>query len=639
MLAPTETPEPTPTEAPRKLVICTGAEPDTLYLYGGMMHLASNVKEAIFDGPIDSLSFDYKPVILEKLPSLADGGARLEPVVVKEGDWIVNNGGEPVALKIGEEVRPFGCNAVECAIEWNGEPLEMAQLSVDFTLLEGIHWSDGELLTASDSVFSYRLARNCLDPWSGFSCGNLGLKFKSGDDTSQRTLRYEALDERTVRWVGMPGYLDPGYQLNFFSPLPEHQLSQYQPEELSETSIAAYQPMGWGAYIIERWEPGKEISLSKNPLYFRVDEGLPHFDKLTFRFIGQGLSRNLDYLYSGECDLLELEASIYLGDYTLGDLLNLEREGKIDLHISTGTVWEHADFSLLHADYDDGYQIGKDRPDLFGDVRTRKAIAMCLDRQRVIEGVFFGQSEVPVTYLSSSHPLFNSSAAQYEFNVQAAEALLEEVGWVDHDNDPDTPRIAQGVAGVPEGTALEFSYRTNTSQQRQEVTQILAESLAQCDIQANLEYLRSEDFFADPLEGDLFSRRFDMAEFAWLTSVNPPCDLFASENIPGDPEAMNPDGTPRFPKGWSGQNNSGYSNPEFDQACRAARETLPGQPGYIENHMLAQEIFSRDLPVIPLFLRINFTISRPDFCGHRMDPTANSDTWNIEEYDYGMGCE
>lgn len=70
MLVPTETSEPTPTEAPRRLGVCTGAEPDTLYLYGGAMYVGNTIQEAIYDGPIDSLGFDYQPVILEKLPSL-----------------------------------------------------------------------------------------------------------------------------------------------------------------------------------------------------------------------------------------------------------------------------------------------------------------------------------------------------------------------------------------------------------------------------------------------------------------------------------------------------------------------------------------------------------------------------------------
>src|SRR4030067_310477 len=70
----TATPEPVvPTEAaPRTLVICEGQEPDTMYPYSGAMLARSTVQEAIFDGPIDTNTFAYQPVILEKLPSLAD---------------------------------------------------------------------------------------------------------------------------------------------------------------------------------------------------------------------------------------------------------------------------------------------------------------------------------------------------------------------------------------------------------------------------------------------------------------------------------------------------------------------------------------------------------------------------------------
>jgi len=87
------------------------------------------------------------------------------------------------------------------------------------------------------------------------------------------------------------------------------------------------------------------------------------------------------------------------------------------------------------------------------------------------------------------------------------------------------------------------------------------------------------------------------------------------------------------------ENNSGYSSSEFDQACKAALAAIPGQPGFIENHLLAQEIFSRDLPVVPLYNWIWVTAARVDMCGYWMDSTANSDTWNIEEYGYGDECE
>ncbi|HEX9618313.1 MAG TPA: ABC transporter substrate-binding protein, partial [Anaerolineales bacterium] len=383
---------------------------------------------------------------------------------------------------------------------------------------------------------------------------------------------------------------------------------------------------------------GDRITLSRNPHYFRAGEGLPRFDRLVFRFIGVNLTSNMADLLSGECDLLDVEA-VSGDEMETQRLLEMDAEGLLQAHVTTVRTWEHADFSIGHADYDYGYQPGRDRPDLFGDPRTRQAIAHCMDRQSLVDELLYGRSQVPLTYVPQEHPLFNPDVANYPFSISRGSALLEEAGWLDLDGDPDTPRTAQGVPDVPDGTPLSFAYWTTEASIRQQVAPILKETLAQCGVQLHVQHFPAAEFFADAPEGDLFSRRFDMAEFAWLSDFLPPCDLFMSENIPGDPEALNPDGSRRFPMGWAGQNNSGYSNPEFDEACQAAREALPGGPGYVENHHRAQEIFAEDLPAIPLFQPVWVTAARADFCGHQMDPTAYSDTWNIEAYDYGEGCE
>lgn len=627
---PTRTPHPSPTPDPNTLTICLGAEPDNLFLYGGSMLVKSSVLEAIYDGPIDALGYRYRPVILEKLPSLADGDALIEAVSVQEGDWVVADNGELVQLNHGEKVRPAGCNRPDCAIEWNGGPLQMAQLSAYFTLVEGLKWSDGQSLTAYDSAYSYQIARQCLDLPGCYGGGPVGR------GTIERTAAYTALDERITRWTGLPGFLDPQYATNFFQPLPRHQLSDLSIEEMNNAEKTARTPLGWGPYIIDEWRYGEYIRLNKNPHYFRAVEGLPRFERLVFRFTGENSPANIEALLSKKCAIVDQDASL---DDAIPQLLELDAQGLLQAHLTTGTVWEHADFSIGHADYDDGYQAGVDRPDFFGDVRTRQAIALCMDRQRVINELLFGLSLAPDSYLPAGHPLYNPEVSRYSYDPRAGIALLEQVGWVDHDDNPATARVARGVDKVPEGTLLAFAYATTTAALRQEATVILAESLAQCGIQVELMYYPASDFFTDPPVGELFSRRFDSAQFAWLAGVQPPCELFMSENIPGDPEATGADGKPRFPKGWAGQNNSGYSNPAFDEACRAAREALPGQPGYVENHLKAQEIFAADLPVVPLFLRLKVTAARADLCGYAMDSTMNSDTWNIEEYGIGEECQ
>jgi peptide/nickel transport system substrate-binding protein len=438
------------------------------------------------------------------------------------------------------------------------------------------------------------------------------------------------------------------YFANFFTPRPEHAWGQYTALELIEAEESSRSPMGWGPYIIDEWTSGESISMHKNPNYYRADEGLPMFENLVYRMVGENSNANVAAVLSGECDVVDQTSHL---DDQSELLLELQNAGQLNATFVVGTVWEHADFGINPVTYDDGYSVAAgDRPNFFGDVRTRRAIAMCMDRQAVVDTVMFGQSLVLDTYLPPQHPLFNDSVAHYDFDVEAGGALLEEAGWVMGD---DGVRVSSGIDGIPDGTRLSFNFWTTNATQRQQATQVMAETLAQCGVEANLEYWVSSEYFADGPEGPVFGRRFDIGQFAWLTGVEPSCDLFITEQIVGDGDLTVGDvpwlaaalgegadlTAPAFPSGWGGANDPGYSNPAFDTACKTALSSLPGQPAYNENHLLAQEIFATDLPVVPLYLRLKLAATRADMCGFIMDPTANSEMWNIEEFGYGALCE
>jgi peptide/nickel transport system substrate-binding protein len=601
-------------EGPRTLVICQGQEPDTLYLYGGSMLAASNVQHAIYDGPIDQQSFGYQPVILEKLPDIADGDAVVNAVDVAAGDAVIADDGSIAELAEGLMVRPAGCRSSECAIEWDGSALQMDQMQVTYKMLPNLTWSDGTPLTARDSVYSFELY---MDPDTP----------NPSRYTGERTASYEAVDDLTTVWTGLPGFLDAEYYYNFEAigtPLPEHAWGQYTAAELVEAEEASRTPMGWGPYIIEEWVQGDNIRLTKNPNYWRADEGLPVFDTVVYRMVGENSNANVAAILAGECDIVDQTSHL---DDQSELLLELQAAGQLNATFVTGTVWEHADFGIRRVSPNDGSFSGHDTDGdgmgPFGDPRLRQAVAMCMDRQAVVDTVMFGQSVVLHTYLPPQHPLFNADVTQWPFDIEAGSALLEEIGWLDDDGDPLTPRVAQGVTGVPDGTLLSFSYGTTTATQRQQATQVMAESAAQCGIQMNLEYYPASEWFADGPEGPLFGRHFDLGQFAWLTGVQPPCNLYLSTEIPSEET------------GWAGQNDPGYVSEEFDAVCNAAVQSLPGEPAYDENHLAAQEVFSNDLPVVPLYLRLKLAGTRPDMCNFIMDPTENSEFFNIEDYDYG----
>jgi peptide/nickel transport system substrate-binding protein len=628
---------PTPTVPPRRLTICISEEPETLYIYGGNSLAQRHILEAVYDGPVDTVGYQNQPVILEKLPSLADGDAVLEPVLVEAGDQVVNNAGQLVQLEPGDVVRPFGCASSGCAVAWDGGPLEMAQLSATFTLKEGIRWSDSTPLTAADSEFSYQIAADCQADFG--ACGGLGLVTRSGWEMLPRTASYAALDDRSVRWTGVPGYLDPAYQTNFFIPQPEHVLSQYNHQDLFTAQEAARQPLGWGPYVLSSWIPGEFISLRKNPNYFRAHEAEVKFDELLFRFIESDADRNLDLLTSGGCDLLDQGVGGAVLIDGVETLNQLEGEGRLQAQYVAGPVWEHADFGILPVTYDDGYIPGDDRPDFFRDVRVRQAFALCMDRQRIIDELLLSRSNVPASYLPQEHPLYNETVRQYGYDPAAGAQLLQEAGWIDHDLDLQTPRQALGIQGIVDGTPLQVTYTTSEATQRQAASQVLADSLAECGVQLVPEHGPASEVYAPGPEGPVFGRRFDLAQFAWAASNLPACNQWLSQQVPGDPIIEDDQGNKTFPFGWGGVNASGFRDSAYDLACELALGTLPGQPGYVENHHAAQSNFAENIPVVPLYQHLKLALSRPDFCGFSLDASAPSEFWNVENYDYGEGCQ
>lgn len=609
--APTETPSPllTPTPVPRSLTICLGEEPNTLYPYGSVNSAARSVLSAIYDGPMDILEYGYEPIILEKIPALEDGDAQVNPVRVGEGDDVVDAAGNVVSLEKGMTLRPSGCRAEECEVVYDGvSEIEMDQMVVTFTMLTGLQWSDGEPLTTDDSIFSFELAADE---------DTLVSKF-----LIDRTQVYEAADDQTVQWWGMPGFIDPDYFTNFWIPLPRHLWEEQSPADLPRLDLSSRFPMGWGPYIMKEWNAGESLRLTKNLNYFRAESNLPRFDELIF-LIMPDANAALSALVDGTCDALDPSVRL---DGQVGLLQEMQSQNQLKLLIAQSMTMEWLGIGVAPASYDDGYNPQRDRPDLFGDERMRQALTLCLDRQKVVDTVLFGLSQVPDSYLPTDHPLHNGNIQPYEYNPQAGMQILEDIGWLDSDNDPSTPRLSVGVTRVPGGTPLVLDYYTSSATQRHQVAEILRQSLAECGIGLNPVFYSASDFYAQGPDGPLFGRQFDLAEYAiGVNTLEPQCSWFTSGQIPTEEN------------NWVGTNISGYENPDFDTACEQALHSLPGEPEYT-SHQEAQAIFAAELPSIPLYLRLKVAASRRDFCGFALDASSNSALANIESFDYGPDC-
>ena len=614
-IAPTVVPA-TPTPIPPKtFVVCIGQEPESLYFYKNTSRAGWSVLEAIYDGPFDTENYEYTPVILKNIPTLENGGVTLRSAIAAEGDPVASVTGDVVALAKGVKVFPAGCTSSDCAVEWDGSaPVELVQMVVTFDLLDGILWSDGQPLTAEDSVFSYTVS---ADPATNVTKTNIN-----------RTFSYEAVDADTIRWTGQPGYLTLNPAAFFWLPLPKHALSGLTPEQMMSDPLTNTKPLGWGAYMIDEWVTGDRIRLVKNHNYYRAGEGLPYFDVLVYRFLPSTPEADLSMALTGECDIIDTSVGL---ENQIIDIRQLELDGKLKAYFGMGPEWEALNFGINPASYDDGYNPYNDRADFFSDVRMRQAVAYCVDREKIQTNITLNQSDIPVTYLPPNHPFAATDTVRYAHTPAAGIQLLEEMGWVDEDSDPATPRVARGVTNVLDGTLLTLSYYATESPLHLDVSSVINESLGECGIQVQTSFLPVDRMFATGAEGPVFGRNYDLAELAWSTGRQPPCFLYTSSEIP---TAANKWLGTRY----GGVNFSGFSNAEYDAACASALSAGLNRDLLASSNLRMQQILMEELPVLPLFFHVNAMVSRPDLCGLTLDVTSRSPLKDIETFTLADVC-
>ena len=552
---------------------------------------------------------------MTKKATQENGGVSLQAVPVTEGDPVANVTGDIVALAKGVRVFPSGCTSPDCAVEWDGSTaLELNQMVVNFTLVDGITWSDGHPLTAQDSVFSFNVS---ADPKTAVTKTNI-----------DRTFSYTAADETTVQWIGQPGYLTLNPAAFFWLPLPAHTLASLTPEQMLSDPLTTLQPLGWGAYMIDEWVSGDHIRLVKNPGYFRAGEGLPYFDVVVYRFIPTTPEADLSMMVTGECDVIDTGAGL---ESQIVRVRELEDAGELKGYFGMGPEWEGLNFGIKPATYDEVYNPYEDRQDFLGDVRVRQAIAYCVDRETIQTYITLNQSEIPVSFLPPNHPYAATTTRSYEHDPIMGGQLLDEAGWQDTDGNPSTPRVAAEVENVFSGTELAMNYYVTESELHANTTSIVVESLAECGIKATPTYLSVAEMYAAGPEGRVFGRNFDLAEMAWSTGRQPPCFLFSSSEIPSPKNNW-------LGERYGGVNFSGFANDEYDAACELAlsagldRELLLGQSERM------QQILMEELPALPLFFHVKAMVSRPDLCGLELDVTSRSALKDIEALTIGQTC-
>ncbi len=621
LLYPEATPTvlPTPTPEPiRTLNVCLGYEPRSLYPFKAVSAAEQEVLRAITDGPIDILASGEKiPVLLKSMPTVDDGSITYTPVAVTEGDVVANSFGDLVALETGVSVFPSGCTSAGCVLNWDGvSPLQLDQLTITFSLKDGLLWSDGSPLTADDSVFGFELAG---DPATPNSKKDVDL-----------TVEYTAADDNAVRWTAVPGFVTDEIERFFWSPMPRHAWGEINAGALLDVDTANRTPLSYGPFMIEEWIAGDLIRLVKNPYYHRAVEGLPTTDVLVFKFLSVDDPASLLAAASAECDLVSSS------ELNMADMQYLDgNAGSAGMRVldQVPDVLEMVAVGITPYSYDDNYYpFGADRPDVFGDARTRQALAYCLDAQAIVDKLLGGAAETANAILPRGHRLLaDASLTDYTVDPARAVELLRQVGWADADFNPDTPLTALNVLDVPPGTTFEVELLTSQSALRGELAAEIAAQLFSCGIKVNITQLPLNDLYQSGPEGRIFGRNFDLALLSMQIDRDLNCGHFTSMEIPSDANYWLGERT-------GGANFYGFQSNDYDALCAAAMQSGLDADGASAALQSALEMLNTDLPLIPLFFHPKGMLVRDDVCGLPGSASAQDVFRYIENLAVGAGC-
>ncbi len=164
-------------------------------------------------------------------------------------------------------------------------------------------------------------------------------------------------------------------------------------------------PIGTGPYMLEQWDRGNQLIMTRNPDYW----GTPGIaDTIVFRWSAEAAQR-----------LVELQA---------GTIDGIDNVGTDDF----ATVAADADLQLIERPGFNIFYVGMNNTyPPFDNEQVRQAIAMAIDKQRIVDNFYPGGSLVAEQFLPSFIPGYVEGATWYEYDPEAAMALLAEAGYAD----------------------------------------------------------------------------------------------------------------------------------------------------------------------------------------------------------------
>lgn len=327
-------------------------------------------------------------------------------------------------------------------------------------------------------------------------------------------------------------------------------------------------PIGAGPFVLTG-EVGEVTRFVRNPHFYG---GRPPLERLTVRVVRDANSRLLS-LVGGSADLTQNTVSPLLFDA-------VEKwQGRLQIQASAS--------ALL-------FYLGMNTEDeRLRDVRVRRALALGIDRERIVRTKLHGKAQLATGLLAPFHWAYAAPADKLTYDPAEARRLLDAAGFPD----PDGPGPKKRLTLV---------YKTSTDALPVAIARVIAAQLAEVGVAVEIRPLEFHLFLADVKKGNYHLYTLTSAEVA---EPNIYRNFFHSAYIP---TAQNLD---------AGLNRMRYRNPELDTLLdEGQRETDRARRREI--YVKVQAILGRDLPMLPLWHPDNVVVARNVVSGYHPWPSA-----------------
>lgn len=512
----------------------------------------------------------------------------------------------------------------------------MPEVSADFRvwtvkIKPGIYFADDPAfkgkkreLVAQDYVYAFKRfadPANLSPAWTSLeSDGITGLSEahqtalgnKKPFDYDREISGLRALDRYTFRLTfgePRPRYIETLCGSDLFGAVPREAVEFYGDQ------FEAH-PVGTGPFKLVQWRRSSFIAFERNPdyreRYYDAEPGaddaegqailsrlkgrrLPMLDRVEVSIIEEAQPRWLSFI-NGEADLAyKVGDQFVLQAMPNGKVApNLAKKGLGGYRITEPAVGSYF-FNMDDATVG-GYGVEK--------VALRRAIALGMDAQRVIDYAFNGQGTVaqgvPVPFTDAFDPRFKSEFGDYD--PARANALLDLYGYVDRNGD--------GWRDMPDGSPLLLRVASQSDQRSRKMAEVMQKNMKALGI-------RMESAVAQWPE-NLKAARAGKLQM-WFVNVS----------------AAGPDAEGQFARFDSrqigGQNMARVRLPALDE-LHSRIEQLPQGPERIAAFREAGRIALAYMPYKVFIDRGTLDMSQPQLVGYRR-PVFWQDFWQYVDID------